>query len=137
MGVGRSRREKSVQRAENGPIKATRLLRQPHREVKIAPGGLAGNTEKKEEKAGGGGGEHRSPKSRCFLATPGGVAPPTQTWVLDSACYLGCPCLILSPCQVTSCHLEAALKATRPLRGPFQGLRSHPTPLSCSASCCS
>lgn len=54
VGVGsRSRRERSVRRAENGPIKATGLLRQPHQEAKIAPGGLAGKIEKKEERVGG------------------------------------------------------------------------------------
>lgn len=52
------------------------------------------------------------------------MPPPTQTWMPASACYLGCPCLILSPCRDTSCHLEAALEATRPPGVPFQGLLS-------------
>lgn len=52
MGVGRSRREKSVQRAENGPIKATRLLRQPHQGGENSPRRASWEHREKGRKGG-------------------------------------------------------------------------------------
>lgn len=96
MGSG-TRKERSFQHAENGPIKATRLLRQPNKgEAKIAPGGTSWkNKQRKREKE----------QDECRVQSQG-ASWPDQEQVAPSHPDLGarlwlplgrCPCLILYP----------------------------------------
>ena len=102
----------SFQHAENGPIKATRLLRLPNKEeAKIAPGGSSWKDKQRKREKGQN--ECRVRKSRSFLARPRGrrCLLPTQTRGrgLDSGCrWTSLPHPLAQ--QEPSSHLEAALE---------------------------
>ena len=62
-GGSKTRRKLSSQRAENGPIKATRLLRQPNQEeAKIAPGGPSWKDKQRKREKGQDEGRVPSPR---------------------------------------------------------------------------
>ena len=88
-GGSKTRRTLSSQRAENGPIKATRLLRQQNQEeAKIAPGGPSWKDKQRKREKGQNEGRVPSPRDSWLDQRWEGAAPSHP----NPGCGLGLGC---------------------------------------------